>query len=208
MLAQDRHEGNENGGRQSAPRRESKHPTKFMFIDSSNGGVNAKPDRVVRSFVMKSARTRRKWSTRPKSPKEQLLVDSDSTSLEQLSDYTVAPCDTAAVTEVWSSQGCRKDSLWEDIVLASPASSRDGGIFTASVEDQRGYSPTSGHTSPLSEYSHTENTYALHTSSAYRHGFEVCFMESLDCLSVYLDTRSQRLLQQCKYIRVIASCTY
>jgi hypothetical protein len=208
MLAQDRHEDSENGDRQSAPRKQSRHPTKFMFIDSSNGGVNAKPDRVVRSFVMKSARTRRNWSTRPKSPKEQLLVDSNPTPLEHLSDYTVAPYDTAAVTELWSPQSFRKDSLWEDTALASPAGSRDGGIFTASVEDQRGYSPTSGHTSPLSEYSHTENTYALHTSSAYRHGFEVCFMESLDCLSVYLDTRSQRLLQQCKHICVITPCTY
>lgn len=208
MLAQDRHEDSENGDRQSAPRKQSRHPTKFMFIDSSNGGVNAKPDRVVRSFVMKSARTRRNWSTRPKSPKEQLLVDSKLTPLEQLSNHSIAPCDTAAVTELWSPQSFRKDSLWEDTALASPAGSRDGGIFTASVEDQRGYSPTSGHTSPLSEYSHTENTYALHTSSAYRHGFEVCFMESLDCLSVYLDTRSQRLLQQCKHICVITPCTY
>ena len=208
MLAQDRHEGNENGGRQSAPRRESKHPTKFMFIDSSNGGVNAKPDRVVRSFVMKSARTRRKWSTRPKSPKEQLLVDSDPTSLEQLSDYTVAPCDTAAVTEVWSSQGCRKDSLWEDIVLASPASSRDGSNHSASSKNQWVSSPTSGYTRPFPECSRTENAYTWHTSSTYRDGFEVRFMKSLDCLPVYLDTRSQRLLQQCKYIRVIASCTY
>ncbi|KAH7401039.1 hypothetical protein DE146DRAFT_736001 [Phaeosphaeria sp. MPI-PUGE-AT-0046c] len=47
-----------------------KCPTKFMFIDSSHGGVNAKPDKNVRSFVMKSARTKKTWSTRPKSPKK------------------------------------------------------------------------------------------------------------------------------------------
>jgi hypothetical protein len=208
MLAQDRHEGSENGGRQSAPRKSSRHPTKFMFIDSSNGGVNAKPDRVVRSFVMKSARTRRKWSTRPKSPKEQSLVDSNPTPLEQLSDYTIAPCNTAAVTNLWSPQGFRKDSLWEDIALAPPASSTDGGNFTASSENKRGSSPVSGHTSPFSEYSHTENAYAWHTSSTYRDGFEVRFMKSLDCLPVYLDARSQRLLQQCKHICVIIPCTY
>ena len=167
--------------------------------------MNAKPDRVVRSFVMKSARTRRKWSTRPKSPKEQLLVN--PTPLEQLSEYTIAPCDTAAVTELWSPRGFRKDSLWEDTALASPASSRDGGSFSTSSERQRGSSPTSGHTSPFSEYSHTENAYAWHTSSTYRDGFEVRFMNPLDCLPVYLDARSQRLLQQCKHIRVIIPCT-
>ncbi|OSS50727.1 hypothetical protein B5807_04500 [Epicoccum nigrum] len=191
MLAQDRHEGNENDGKQSAPRKQSRHSTKFMFIDSSNGGVNAKPDKVVRSFVMKSARTRRNWSTRPKSPKEQLLVDSNPTPLEHLSDYTVAPYDTAAVTELWSPRGFRKDSLWEDTALASPASSRDGGSFSTSSERQRGSSPTSGHTSPFPEYSYTENVNAWHTSSTYRDSFEVRFMESLDCLPVYLDTRSQ-----------------
>jgi hypothetical protein len=46
-------------GRVSPPKKKEKRPTSFMFIDSSNGGVNAKPDKVVRSFVMKSARNKK-----------------------------------------------------------------------------------------------------------------------------------------------------
>ncbi|KAF2205614.1 hypothetical protein GQ43DRAFT_477206 [Delitschia confertaspora ATCC 74209] len=42
----------------------SKRPQTFMFIDSSQPGVNLKPDKAVRSFVMHQARSRRRWSTR------------------------------------------------------------------------------------------------------------------------------------------------
>ncbi|PVI07361.1 hypothetical protein DM02DRAFT_498903, partial [Periconia macrospinosa] len=53
-------------------------PMQFMFIDSTSHGVNAKPDKAVRSFVMKSARSKKPWSTRQKSPKTEADPDADS----------------------------------------------------------------------------------------------------------------------------------
>lgn len=54
-----------------ASRKQSTRPPQFMFIDcdSRKGGINAKPHTMVQSFVMKSARHKKSWSTRPRSPK-------------------------------------------------------------------------------------------------------------------------------------------
>ncbi|KAJ4377632.1 hypothetical protein N0V83_000460 [Neocucurbitaria cava] len=70
----------DNGGRSLPPSRKEKRPKTFMFIDSSNGGINAKPDRVVRSFVMKSARNKKPWSTRPRNPKTDTLTIVEATT--------------------------------------------------------------------------------------------------------------------------------
>lgn len=197
MLAQDRHEANDGTGR-PAHKRQARRPTKFMFIDSSNGGVNAKPDRVVRSFVMKSARNRKTWSTRPKSPKEEQFVESDS--LKQLSSCSEAQYEAASSFDPWSPQSFRKDSLWEDHFVTSPGSSKHGSTYSASRTCD---SPPSGHTSPYSEYDHVENAYdppsRQHTTLTVRDGFDVRFTRPLNCLSVDLDARSQRLLHQCEH---------
>src|SRR5690242_2964957 len=95
MLAQDRHDNTEDTDR-PASKRQLRRPTKFMFIDSSNGGVNAKPDRVVRSFVMKSARNRKTWSTRPRSPKEDDAVETGPP--EQLPGHFQIRDETAIAT--------------------------------------------------------------------------------------------------------------
>ncbi|KAF2997557.1 hypothetical protein E8E13_000771 [Curvularia kusanoi] len=150
---------------------------------------------------MKSARTRRTWSTRPKSPKEERHVNSNSKPVEEPpSNYTVVPHDATAITDSWASRSFRKDSIWEDPALASPVSSRDGSFLSNFSDNHTCGSPASSHTSPFSEYSHTENAYipplAQHTASTFHDGFDIGFTKSLDCLPVYLDTHGQRLLHQ------------
>ncbi|CAI6340214.1 unnamed protein product [Periconia digitata] len=74
--------GSQDSGR-GPSRRSGKKPMQFMFIDSTSHGVNAKPDKAVRSFVMKSARSKKPWSTRQKSPKTDADPDADSPPLDK-----------------------------------------------------------------------------------------------------------------------------
>ncbi|KAJ8110764.1 hypothetical protein OPT61_g6477 [Boeremia exigua] len=192
MPAQDSHE--DSGRADRPPKRQSRRPTKFMFIDSSNGGVNAKPDKVVRSFVMKSARNRKSWSTRPRSPKEEDAME--IRPQKQLPNQTSIQEEPAFATESWSPPCYRKDSLWDDYAATSPASSTSGSIFSAYGGD----SPSSSHTSPFVEYSHacyTHDSALEHqTAVSHRDGFDVGFTRPLDCLSVPLDAHMQLLLDQ------------
>lgn len=208
MLAQDRHEHSDATGR-SASKRQSRQPAKFMFIDSSNGGVNAKPDRVVRSFVMKSARNKKTWSTRPKSPKEEDDVDTKPPELpaQQVNiqhDHTFA-------VEAWGLHDYRKDSLWDTHSLASPASSRTGSIFSTYSSGRTCDSPSSCYTSPLVEYPYPESAYNFPTDKVRTlvvgDGVDIQFAGSLDCLPVQLDVYTQRLLHQCKCILTHVPCS-
>ncbi|KAF2000034.1 hypothetical protein P154DRAFT_522825 [Amniculicola lignicola CBS 123094] len=54
------------GGRRAGKQPKQQPKMKFMFIDSTNQGANAKPDKAVRSFVMFNARRQQKWSTKQK----------------------------------------------------------------------------------------------------------------------------------------------
>ncbi|KZM27189.1 hypothetical protein ST47_g1657 [Ascochyta rabiei] len=186
MHAQDSHGDSALTDRPAAKRR-SRHPAKFMFIDSSNGGVNAKPDRVVRSFVMKSVRNKKTWSTRPKSPREEEYTE--TLPLRFSAQQTnVQPQHTSAMA-AWDPQNCREDSLWDSSPLASPASS---GCMCDS--------PSSGYASPFRERYFSECPYNFQvdgqTKLAIRDGFDVGFTRSFDCLSVSLDSHTQRLLHQ------------
>lgn len=194
MLAQDRHDGSEKTER-STSKRQSRRPTKFMFIDSSNGGVNAKPDRVVRSFVMKSARNKKTWSTRPKSPKEEVAVEA---GLQQQPHGISQARDESSFAAVsWPPQDFRKDSLWDNCAVASPVSTRSGSSFSTYNGSYTCDSPLSGHTSPFAEYSHAAHAPSdplRHNAVARRVGFDVGFKRSLDCLPVRLDAHMHQLL--------------
>lgn len=200
MLTQEStHEGRDIISR-PAPKRQSRRPIKFMFIDSSNGGVNAKPDRVVRSFVMKSARNRKTWSTRPKSPKEEDLVETHL----QRPNITDVHHEPTFATGSWSPQAHRKVSPWDDQALASQASSRTGSVFSACSSSRTCDSPSSSHTSPLVEYSHAEHAYNFpfdqQTATALIDGFDIRFTRPFYCLPVDLDVHAHRLLHQCEHL--------
>lgn len=211
MIAQDRHEGSDINGR-PAPKRQSRRPTKFMFIDSSNGGVNAKPDRTVRSFVMKSARNRKTWSTRPRSPKEEDLIDAQPP--EEISDCTSVRYEPTVSDHPCAPQDIRKDSHWDSQAPTSPASSRTGSIFSSHGGNYTCESPPSSHTSPLpaAEYNHAAHTFDFPFEQravvTQRPDLSLRSSGPFDCLSVYLDPRAQQLLHQCKpnHERVFSDC--
>lgn len=200
MIAQDRHEGSDINCR-PAPKRHSRRPAKFMFIDSSNGGVNAKPDRTVRSFVMKSARNRKTWSTRPKSPKEEDRVGAQP--LEDPSNSSTAGHEPTCFEDPLALQDIRKDSLWGNQAAISPAS-RAGSVFSSNGCNYTCESPLSSHTSPLpvGEYSHAAHAFNVpfeqRTVVTQRPDFSLHSPRPFNCLSVHLDANAHQLLHQCK----------
>jgi hypothetical protein len=102
----------------------------------------------------------------------------------------------------WSLQDYRKDSVWDNHSLASPASSRSGSIFSAYNGSRTCDSPSSGHTSPFVERTYPEHAYNFpfgqHAALTSRDGFDINFVKPFDCLSVRLDAHTQRLLHQCE----------
>ncbi|KAH7077971.1 hypothetical protein BKA63DRAFT_276020 [Paraphoma chrysanthemicola] len=187
-------------GSENTPGTHSKRPTQFMFIDSSNGGVNAKPDKVVRSFVMKSARNKKSWSTRPKCPTTDSHVDKDKR--RRISSRKDSVFELSSITEVSSQRKCDTTTSvpMECRSVASPDSSRSGSISSRKSSIWTCESPLSSFTSPSAEYEGGENVFDLskpwQVQSPFHETFNLKGLGPLDCLVVTLDTRAQRLLHQ------------
>ena len=187
-------------GRASPSRKREKSPTAFMFIDSSNGGVNAKPDKIVRSFVMKSARNKKPWSTRPKSPKSETSVDCKASR--------GLPCRTGTYNT--QAQASNPHSLecytspmpLEKWTVTSPSSSRSNSVFSSNSSDWTLNSPASTYTSPCAENSYADDAFSStstkRSSLPSRSSFITRSLGSLDCLSVQLDINMKHLLHRCK----------
>ncbi|KAF2025257.1 hypothetical protein EK21DRAFT_104070 [Setomelanomma holmii] len=152
-----------------------KSQTQFMFIDSSNGGINAKPDKVVRSFVMKSARHKKIWSTRPKSEIiEQAINIKRKRRLSSRKDNTRS--------------------------TASPGSIRSDSIFSSNSGGWTCQSLLSSFTSPSAEYETAVDVYDFlqprQVQSPRQETFDARVLRSFDCLVVCLDPKAERLLHQ------------
>ncbi|KAH7380672.1 hypothetical protein BKA66DRAFT_442215 [Pyrenochaeta sp. MPI-SDFR-AT-0127] len=192
-------EASGDGGRQPVPRRREKRPTAFMFIDSSNGGINAKPDRVVRSFVMKSARNRKPWSTRPKSPKIETSTSARprrrSSSGSQTSDgqNQIIGCSPRLECNIYKAP-------WKRQSVTSLSSSRSNSVFSNYSSHWACESPVSTYTtSPCAEYDYSEDVSDFLSSRQIAlsrpRNFNGRFTP-FDCLAVRLDTDAKRLLHQ------------
>lgn len=169
-----------------------------MFIDSTGAnGVNAKPDKNVRSFVMKSARSKKPWSTRQKEKSNSPAEDSpqplqESTRLEDISPITTSPS--------WQ-HAAASPTTWSTPSNLSPVSSRNGSILSTRSRSEPYITP------PLSACNLCDSpqcagdlcqrpqpSYQLAT----RNGFNVGFVADLDCLPVPTDANTRELLQNCK----------
>ncbi|RMZ71590.1 hypothetical protein GMOD_00006722 [Pyrenophora seminiperda CCB06] len=186
------------GSRASSSKKGEKSPTTFMFIDSSNGGVNAKPDKVVRSFVMKSARNKKPWSTRPKSPKSEPAVNSKA---NRGSSYRTGTYD--AQPQAGSSRPLECDSSLislEKSTATSPSSSRSDSDFSSNSSNWTGNSPVSTYTSPCAENSYADESYSFSSSKRLslpsRGNPIIRSLGSFDCLAVQLDINTKYLLHQ------------
>lgn len=197
-----------NGSRVLQPWRKEKRPTAFMFIDSSNGGINAKPDRLVRSFVMKSARNKKPWSTRPRSPKTETLPSERGRrrSSARTQSSNGQPQNIACLPRLECdaySAPCVKHSV------TSPSSSRSNSVYSSHSSNWACESPVSASTSPCAGSDHAGDVFnrlnQRRLDLASRISFNGGFVKSFDCLAVRLDADSQRLLHQCK-LPVVQLC--
>jgi hypothetical protein len=199
MLAHPARGHNVNGGSLSAQM--GKRPTTFMFIDSSKGGVNAKPDKVVRSFVMKSARNKKSWSTRPKSPKAK--TSSSDRPRRRLSSRTQSCNEQVQNFELLPRLECNiYTGSWDKQGVTSPSGSSGNSIFSSCSSNQTCDSPLSTYTSPYTESHHAEDPHRFpgywQPVSAHQDRPAVGVPRSFDCLAVRLDAGTERLLHQCK----------
>jgi len=123
-----RSSSSEHSEHMTAPKRVGDRPTTFMFIDSSNGGVNAKPDKDVRSFVMKSARNKKAWSTKPNN-----AIPRTSTQLitQQTPTSRTRPGKKHARTSSCSAQKECKTSLASRVEYGRTRDSYDTGQLLA-----------------------------------------------------------------------------
>ncbi|EFQ88135.1 hypothetical protein PTT_16130 [Pyrenophora teres f. teres 0-1] len=182
-------------GRTSPSRKREKSPTTFMFIDSSKGGVNAKPDKVVRSFVMKSARNKKSWSTRPKSSKSESTLNAKA-SRGSLCPYNAQP--QASISHAFE---CGSPLMpLEKWTTTSRSSSRSNSVFSSNSSDWTGNSPVSTYTSPCAENNYADDAFNFPStqrpSLPSRNTLFIRSLGSFDCLSVQLDTKTKYLLQQ------------
>lgn len=182
----------------SRSRRPPRKPQQFMFIDSTGAnGVNAKPDKNVRSFVMKSARSKKPWSTRQKekstSPSEE---DSrtlpNHSKLENPSPTLVSPSWQHAATS---------PTTWSTTSTASPVSRRNGSFLATDSGSQPYLSPPSTSCS-LCDIPHCTGDLCAQPQRSNqlttKRGYAVRFVADLDCLPVPTDRNTRDLLENCK----------
>jgi len=176
-------------------------PTQFMFINSSNGGVNAKPDKVVRSFVMKSARNKKPWSTRPRSPKsEELPGANDQTSLSRKYSIVEKGSRHSIVPRIERN----RSSASNNCVPTSPSSLTSESAFFNQDTVCACDSPVSSLPSPQAEYMDGDEPLAPLVPE---HELPPCYnmlsltsLGTLDCLVVPLDMYSEGLLHRCRHM--------
>lgn len=191
--------GSQDSGR-GAGRRSGKKPMQFMFIDSTSHGVNAKPDKAVRSFVMKSARNKKTWSTRQKSPKADAESNAGSPSEPQPSPVSArikTELDFPKDAEVTPSP-----DAWFPQSHGSEVSSRSASFRSSGSSRQPYITPPSSSGSVCDNPDCTGEScgqpHGWQMALANRHGFAVNFVADFDCLSVTLQERERGLLNNCK----------
>ncbi|KAI8936978.1 hypothetical protein NX059_006205 [Plenodomus lindquistii] len=170
-------------------------PTSFMFIDASNGGINAKPDKVVRSFVMKSARNKKTWSTKPRSPVfERPVMESSSkwpSPRPGNSTKSTQNSDQSSPSECDTSPASRDQSVVPSPSITSAVSSQNS--------DWAYESPVSMYASPRAEFNGAGgfvNDITPSSGSRDYYNPQVIFQPSLQCLAVPLDTYSEGLIHE------------
>jgi hypothetical protein len=185
-------------------KRQLKHPTQFMFIDSSNGGVNAKPDKIVRSFVMKSARNKKPWSTRPKSPRTQVSEDKTNKRRSSSRKHKVNKHDLTLET-LPGMEAIELSTSIDARLLASPDSSRSNSISSFSSLKGACESLTSRYTSSCTENDDAFRCVRIQQAlSEHSVSFGTKALSSFDCLVVRLDAKAECLLYQCRWFIIAA----
>lgn len=194
------------GSQDSGPvrsRRSTKQPMQFMFIDSTDHGVNAKPDKAVRSFVMKTARRQKPWSTRQKSPKTEAELEENSQPRSQQSStrtYDGADEHDPASPGSWQEFAPTPSARYARS-RGSAVSSRNG-TFSRRPSSHLHLLPPSSRVS-VCDFPHCTGDscgqpHEAPTALGRRCGFDVGFRASFDCLPVQMDEKMRDLLENCE----------
>jgi hypothetical protein len=188
------------GNERTFSHRLTDRPPQFMFIDcdSSNGGLNAKPDKSVRSFVMKSARHKKSWSTRPKG----LKADRSTITKSRRRSPSNCVAEQSQAVNNPPRLGCPPSvASWDAPSVVSASSSQSNSIFSMYSGQGACESPASSSTSSCIEHETFEDMcdFSLPRQTVLlRHTNFGRSLGSFDCLSVRLDADAERLLHRCK----------
>jgi hypothetical protein len=187
----DSQDSGQNGGRRSGKRPQK---MKFMFIDSTDHGRNAKPDKAVRSFVMHQARRSKTWSTRQRGATSPNSVETDPPSTG-----APEPAGSSAVQSKAQRAACKR-RRWRN------ASSTPSPLYAQSDASSASSCKHSGHSTPASSvgsvydprYSNGELYLQAHRALARQDGFALGVIDPFDCLAVRMDSKTSSMLDHCK----------
>lgn len=190
----------------TASRRSGKKPMQFMFIDSTSHGVNAKPDKAVRSFVMKSARSKKPWSTRQKSPKTETDPDADSPPNENPStpSLNIRP----GYISPGSNSGYWSESTTPTLTPLSahshpPLDSNHGGFPVVSTYSQPyvhlSSSPRVACNIPYCTGEFCGQVHDAYTALTTRANITLQSANTFDCFPIPTNVRIRGLIDNCKF---------
>lgn len=187
----------------------------FMFIDSSNKGVNSKPDKDVRSFVMKSARNRKTWSTRkpgqkPAHEDKDLKLDSD-VKLEPTSSPTSPGRGSSSPTAPITHSPTWQHAAASPVILSNnppakaspyPSPVRSKRVVLSTRSASKPYislaSPTCCRCRNLECSGDPCSQPQPSPQMVSRDGYTVGFARDFDCLPVPSNKVTKELLSHCK----------
>ncbi|KAF2473224.1 uncharacterized protein BDR25DRAFT_129824 [Lindgomyces ingoldianus] len=170
-----------------------KRPMKsFMFIDSSQGGQNSKPDKAVRSFVMHQARRQKPWSTR-KSPQSPSTGTAPTKPSQKRSSFEIPRrADEIAPASSWFEYDPSPNS-WNAQSGGSPVSSSSSSVSGRS--SQPCLTPPSSDGSVCNfPLCNGEACGQLHAALARRDGFSLGVLDPFDSLPVKADAKTSALI--------------
>ncbi|KAF1974681.1 hypothetical protein BU23DRAFT_88907 [Bimuria novae-zelandiae CBS 107.79] len=179
----------------SRTRKPAKRPQQFMFIDSTGAnGVNAKPDKNVRSFVMKSARSKKPWSTKQKEKSNSPSGGESHTQPDRIKLEGLSPTDGSSS---WL-HAAPSPNTWSTPTNPLPVSSRNGSFLSANNRSQPYITQSSSLCCLCDNPQCAGNLCTQPQASrqlANRDGFAVGFVADLDCLPVPTNRTTKNLLK-------------
>lgn len=175
-----------------------------MFINASHEGINAKPNKDVRAFVMKSARNKRSWSTRPRSPNQpanDATVEQQSSSSSQAIESTTQQNPPA---ECWRLQTGPATPSLAGFSIPSPISNygSESSFFSNIRGTKRGSAtPSTQYTDLSSDREIEEEWNPPKRLQRHEKELQISLPQPLafgNALAIPMNAQKEQLLQQCK----------
>ncbi|ORY17782.1 hypothetical protein BCR34DRAFT_596656 [Clohesyomyces aquaticus] len=177
-----------------------KRPMKFMFIDSTDHGTNAKPNKAVRSFVMHQARRQKPWSTR-KSPQSPNAGTGPALSGSKRSPSDLYPANGEIVPDAPWLEYDPSPNAWISQNDGSPVS-RGSSISGRSSQPYLTPPPSCNSSTCCFPRCDGESCGQLHTALARRDDLALGLLDPFDCLPIKTDEKMGALINH--WVKVIS----